>query len=167
MAEMRADLGTAANDISTLQTFDGPAPETINSRCCLPRLRLCIAVCLKHLPLNASAPSCLANACVQRSTVLLAAAQSANAQLSHAAKSWRLPVLLDRHAHAHKWTLCCAALAPYLTNAGRLAMLGVVTGLAVEYFTGMGLSEQTADHPVTVLASFVILSIATYAPLIK
>jgi hypothetical protein len=31
MAELRADLGTAANDISQLQTFDGPAPETINS----------------------------------------------------------------------------------------------------------------------------------------
>jgi hypothetical protein len=53
------------------------------------------------------------------------------------------------------------------SNAGRLAMLGVVTGLAGEYFTGMGLSQQTADHPVIVLASFVILSIATYAPLVK
>jgi hypothetical protein len=30
LAEMRADMGTAANDISVLQTFDGPAPETIN-----------------------------------------------------------------------------------------------------------------------------------------
>jgi hypothetical protein len=46
-------------------------------------------------------------------------------------------------------------------------MLGVVAGLAGEYFTGIGLSQQTADHPVVVLASFVILSIATYAPLIK
>lgn len=30
VAEMRADLGTAAADLSQLQTFDGPAPETIN-----------------------------------------------------------------------------------------------------------------------------------------
>jgi hypothetical protein len=46
-------------------------------------------------------------------------------------------------------------------------MLGVVTGLAGEWFTGLGLSQQTADHPVLVLASFVIISIATYAPLVK
>lgn len=32
LAEMRADMGTAVNDISIMQTFDGPAPETINGR---------------------------------------------------------------------------------------------------------------------------------------
>ncbi|WIA13661.1 hypothetical protein OEZ85_007223 [Tetradesmus obliquus] len=80
LAEMRADMGTAVNDISIMQTFDGPAPETIN---------------------------------------------------------------------------------------GRLAMLGVVAGLAGEYFTGLGLQQQTADHPATVLASFVLMSVATYAPLVK
>eukprot|EP00882_Tetradesmus_deserticola_P024010 GHRQ01026218.1.p2 GENE.GHRQ01026218.1~~GHRQ01026218.1.p2 ORF type:complete len:102 (+),score=8.31 GHRQ01026218.1:399-704(+) len=43
MAEMRADLGTAASDISTLQTFDGPAPETINGGChTLPPCSLCL-----------------------------------------------------------------------------------------------------------------------------
>jgi hypothetical protein len=51
--------------------------------------------------------------------------------------------------------------------AGRLAMLGVVTGLAGEWFTGMGLLQQTADHPVLVFASYVILAIATYTPLVK
>eukprot|EP00882_Tetradesmus_deserticola_P013888 GHRQ01014750.1.p1 GENE.GHRQ01014750.1~~GHRQ01014750.1.p1 ORF type:complete len:133 (+),score=41.12 GHRQ01014750.1:1022-1420(+) len=31
MAELRADMGkSAANNLSTLSTFDGPAPETIN-----------------------------------------------------------------------------------------------------------------------------------------
>lgn len=32
MADLRADLGTSASDLSQLQTFDGPAPETINGR---------------------------------------------------------------------------------------------------------------------------------------
>lgn len=31
-AEMRADLGSAATDLATMQTFDGPAPETINGK---------------------------------------------------------------------------------------------------------------------------------------
>jgi hypothetical protein len=31
MANLRADMGkSAANDLTTLSTFDGPAPETIN-----------------------------------------------------------------------------------------------------------------------------------------
>lgn len=29
MAEMRADMGDAVTDLSQMQTFDGPAPETI------------------------------------------------------------------------------------------------------------------------------------------
>lgn len=42
-AEMRADLGKAATDLHVMQTFDGPAPETINGTitcidCCSPRL---------------------------------------------------------------------------------------------------------------------------------
>jgi hypothetical protein len=80
MAEIRADLGTSATDINQLQTFDGPAPETIN---------------------------------------------------------------------------------------GRLAMLGVATGLVLEWTTGQGLLQQTADHPIFVFVSFVLISIATYIPLIK
>ncbi|WIA33808.1 hypothetical protein OEZ86_006918 [Tetradesmus obliquus] len=80
MANLRADMGKAATDLTTMQTFDGPGPETIN---------------------------------------------------------------------------------------GRLAMLAVVTGLAGEYVTGLGLSEQTADHPLLVFASFVIISIATYVPIFK
>ncbi|KAF6258384.1 hypothetical protein COO60DRAFT_1701362 [Scenedesmus sp. NREL 46B-D3] len=80
MAELRADMGKAGSDLTTMQTFDGPGPETIN---------------------------------------------------------------------------------------GRLAMLAVATGLAGEYFTGLGLSEQTADHPLAVFASFVIISIATYAPIFR
>jgi len=32
MAEMRADLGSAATDLSQFQAFDGPIPETVNGR---------------------------------------------------------------------------------------------------------------------------------------
>lgn len=31
-AEMLADLGTAATDLSEYQAFDGPIPETVNGR---------------------------------------------------------------------------------------------------------------------------------------
>lgn len=79
-AELRANLGNAWVDANEVQAFDGPAPETINSR---------------------------------------------------------------------------------------LAMLGVVTGLVAEWQTGLGLREQVADHPFIVIASFVIISIATYAPIAK
>lgn len=30
MANLRADMGKAATDLTTMQTFDGPGPETIN-----------------------------------------------------------------------------------------------------------------------------------------
>jgi hypothetical protein len=33
MAELRADMGKAATDLTTMQTFDGPGPETINGEC--------------------------------------------------------------------------------------------------------------------------------------
>jgi hypothetical protein len=56
--------------------------------------------------------------------------------------------------------------APETIN-GRLAMLGVVTGLVNEAINGQGLLQQTADHPVIVLASFVLFSIATYVPIFK
>lgn len=46
-------------------------------------------------------------------------------------------------------------------------MLGVLIGLWGEATTGLGLLEQTGDHPLIVFASFIIISIATYAPLVK
>lgn len=53
------------------------------------------------------------------------------------------------------------------TINSRLAMLGVVTGLLGEAWTGLGLKQQTADHPYVVLASFIIIAFATYAPIAK
>ncbi len=56
--------------------------------------------------------------------------------------------------------------APETINS-RLAMLGVVTGLVAEWQTGLGLRQQVADHPFIVIASFVIIAIASYAPIAK
>jgi len=79
-AEQRADLGTAWKDPAELQAFDGPAPETINSR---------------------------------------------------------------------------------------LSMLGVAIALVWEATTGLGVREQVADHPLSVVAVFVIIAIASYVPITK
>jgi hypothetical protein len=56
--------------------------------------------------------------------------------------------------------------APETIN-GRLAMLGVVTGLAFEFTTGLGLRQQFADHPLTILASFIIIALASYVPITR
>lgn len=56
--------------------------------------------------------------------------------------------------------------APETIN-GRAAMLGVIVGLIGEWTTGLGLKQQIADHPLIVLSSFVIIALATYAPISK
>ncbi|MEW5317691.1 MAG: hypothetical protein WDW38_008973 [Sanguina aurantia] len=56
--------------------------------------------------------------------------------------------------------------APETIN-GRTAMLGVLIAVLWELRTGMGLEQQIQDHPYAVVASFVIISIATYVPLLK
>lgn len=56
--------------------------------------------------------------------------------------------------------------APETIN-GRLAMLGVVTGLVLEFTQGLGLRQQFADHPLIVLSSFVIFAIASYVPITR
>jgi hypothetical protein len=56
--------------------------------------------------------------------------------------------------------------APETIN-GRLAMLGVVTGLVFEFTTGLGLRQQFADHPLTVLGSFVLIALASYVPITR
>jgi len=53
------------------------------------------------------------------------------------------------------------------TINNRLAMLGVVTALAAEFATGMGVKEQIALAPIPILATFVTFIIATYVPISK
>ena len=56
--------------------------------------------------------------------------------------------------------------APETIN-GRLAMLGVVTCLGAEFTTNVGIQEQVVKAPVSILATFVIISLASYIPLFR
>jgi len=56
--------------------------------------------------------------------------------------------------------------APETIN-GRLAMLGVLTCLAAEFNTGVGVKEQVAKSPLPILAVFVIISLASYIPIFR
>lgn len=56
--------------------------------------------------------------------------------------------------------------APETIN-GRLAMLGVVTCLAAEFSTNVGIQEQTAKAPFSILGTFVIISLASYIPIFR
>lgn len=56
--------------------------------------------------------------------------------------------------------------APETIN-GRAAMLAVLIGLVGEWTTGLGLLEQTKDHPITVFAVFVVLALASYVPIVR
>ncbi|KAF6254249.1 hypothetical protein COO60DRAFT_334763 [Scenedesmus sp. NREL 46B-D3] len=56
--------------------------------------------------------------------------------------------------------------APETIN-GRMSMLGVLIGLIGEYTTGLGLMQQTADHPLIVFGSFLLISFASYAPIAR
>ena len=46
-------------------------------------------------------------------------------------------------------------------------MLGVVTGLAAEFGSGMGIKQQIAAEPLGVIATFVIFAYATYIPIMR
>lgn len=56
--------------------------------------------------------------------------------------------------------------APETIN-GRLSMLAVVIALGYEWFTGLGIREQVGDHPVIVLAVFVLISLASFIPITR
>jgi hypothetical protein len=44
---------------------------------------------------------------------------------------------------------------------------GVLIGLIGEWTTGLGLLEQTGDHPLIVFGSFLLISFASYAPIAR
>ena len=56
--------------------------------------------------------------------------------------------------------------APETIN-GRLAMLGVVTCLGAEFTTNVGIAEQVQKAPLSILATFVIISLASYIPIFR
>ena len=56
--------------------------------------------------------------------------------------------------------------APETIN-GRLCMLAVPLALWWEATSGLDIARQTGDHPWAVLATFVIISLASYVPLVR
>jgi len=53
------------------------------------------------------------------------------------------------------------------TINGRAAMLGVTSALAAELATGVGLKQQLAEAPLSILAAFIIIGIASSIPVLK
>ena len=46
-------------------------------------------------------------------------------------------------------------------------MLGVVTCLGAEFTTNVGIAEQVQKAPLSILATFVIISLASYIPIFR
>ena len=44
-------------------------------------------------------------------------------------------------------------------------MLGVTSALAAEFATGVGIKQQVVQEPLGILATFVIISLASYIPI--
>lgn len=45
--------------------------------------------------------------------------------------------------------------------------LGVLIGLIGEWTTGLGLAQQTSDHPLIVFGIFLLISFASYVPIAR
>ena len=56
--------------------------------------------------------------------------------------------------------------APETINS-RLAMLGVTSALAAEFVSGIGIKEQVATAPLSIAATFVLISLASYIPIVR
>lgn len=56
--------------------------------------------------------------------------------------------------------------APETIN-GRLAMLGVATCLGAEFATNVGIQEQIQKAPLSILGTFVLISLASYVPILR
>lgn len=61
----------------------------------------------------------------------------------------------SQHKSLFDWSIVASVVA------------AVLIGLVEEWRTGLGLLEQTKDHPITVFAVFVILALASYAPIAR
>lgn len=56
--------------------------------------------------------------------------------------------------------------APETIN-GRLAMLGVATCIGAEFATNVGIQEQIQKAPLSILGTFVLISLASYVPILR
>lgn len=46
-------------------------------------------------------------------------------------------------------------------------MIGVTSALAAEFTTGIGIKEQVATAPLSIAATFLIISFASYIPIVR
>lgn len=46
-------------------------------------------------------------------------------------------------------------------------MLGVTSALAAEFVSGVGIKEQVATAPLSIAATFVLISLASYIPIVR
>ena len=79
---------------------------------------------------------------------------------------YAVEVLVDELCHLHAEAQAFDGPAPETIN-GRLAMLGVVTCLGAEFSTNVGIQEQIAKAPFSILGTFVIISLASYIPIFR
>jgi hypothetical protein len=69
-------------------------------------------------------------------------------------------------------TLCSNSYSPtgvvlQPTDVSNCVCAGVLIGLIGEWTTGLGLMQQTADHPITVFAIFLLITFASYIPIAR
>ena len=46
-------------------------------------------------------------------------------------------------------------------------MLGVVSALGAEFATGVGVKQQVIEAPFSILASFIVIALASYIPIAR
>jgi hypothetical protein len=61
----------------------------------------------------------------------------------------------------------CTKLLKQVCHLGTQAMIGVTSCLAAEFARGVGLKEQVGEAPASILAVFVLISLASYVPIFR
>ena len=151
-ADMRADLGTAAKDLSEYQTFDGPIPETVNGRC-------------EQVTRPGTIPSHNGNQHCGLACMMLP-----TRSFRHCLDPAGLQDVVVLHGSTHQLDANTSSVPSHIlviVAYCRLSMLGVFAGLFVEATSGRGLLEQTLEHPWRILFVGLLIAFASYAPVIK